>query len=160
VPLFSEDFLQYFRKDLGTLLTHPAGHARAEGDPLAWIRLTDEERMKAAVETGRGDHAGIGDSEQPFVWYKRILDVARAKHVRVIAVRFPVHPGYSAQASAAKVAEIDSFLLQHGVSQIIDLRDALTDIKDFQDEDHVNDTGVVPLVRLLEVKLQRPLLAR
>jgi hypothetical protein len=116
--------------------------------------------MAAAVETGRGDHGGIGDSEQPFAWYKRILDVARAKHVKVIGVRFPVHPGYSAQASAAKVAEIDSFLVQHGVSQIIDLRDALTDIKDFQDEDHVNDTGVVPLVRLLEVKLQRPLLAR
>src|SRR4029077_13004996 len=35
VPLFSEDFLQYFRKDLGALLTHSARHARAEGDPLA-----------------------------------------------------------------------------------------------------------------------------
>jgi hypothetical protein len=159
VPLFSEDFLQYFRKDLGTLLTHPAGHARAEGDPLAWSRLTDEQRMTAAVETGRGDHAGIGDAEQPFVWYMRILEVARAKHVRVIGVRFPVHPGYSAQALPAKVAHIDSFLLSHGVSQIIDLREALTDPKNFQDEDHVNEVGVVPLVRLLEIKLQRPLLA-
>jgi hypothetical protein len=159
VPLFSEDFLQYFRKDLGTLL-HPAAHARAEGDSLAWSRLTDAERMRAAVDTGRGDHAGIGEAEQPFLWCRRILEAARAQHVRVIGVRFPVHPGYSSQAPAAKVAEIDSFLLSHGVAQIIDLRDALTDPKDFQDEDHVNEVGVVPLVRLLEGKLQRPLLAR
>jgi hypothetical protein len=160
VPLFNEDFLQYFRKELGVLLTHSQGHARAQGDPLSWSRLSDEERMKAALETGRGDHDGIGAVEQPFVWYQRILDLARARHVRVIGVRFPVHPGYSAQAPAAKVAEIDSFLLSHGVSQIIDLRDALTDPKDFEDEDHVNEIGAVPLVQLLQQKLQRLLLPR
>ena len=44
VPLFSEDFLQYFRKDLGVLLSHAAPHARGEDDPLAWSRLTDEQR--------------------------------------------------------------------------------------------------------------------
>lgn len=160
VPLFNEDFLQYFRKDLGAALTHSQRHARAEGDPLSWSRLSDEERMKEAVETGRGDHEGIGAAAQPFVWYQRILDLARARHVRVIGVRFPVHPGYSSQAPAAKVAEIDSFLLSRGVSQVIDLRDALTDPRDFEDEDHVNEIGAVPLVQLLQQKLQRPLLPR
>jgi len=157
VPLFNEDFLQYFRKDLGVLLTHSAQHARAAGDPLAWSRLTEAERMKLAVETGQGDHDGVGAVEQPFVWYARILDLARARHVRVIGVRFPVHPGYSAQAPAAKVAGIDSFLLSHGVAQVIDLRDALTDPKDFEDEDHVNEIGAARVVTMLEQKLQRPL---
>jgi hypothetical protein len=160
VPLFNEDFLQYFRKDLGVRLTHSAQQARAAGDPLAWSRLTNEERMKDAVETGKGDHDGIGDVEQPFMWYARILDLARARHVQVIGVRFPVHPGYSAQAPAAKVAAIDSFLLSHGIAQIIDLRNALTDPKDFEDEDHVNETGAPLVVAILEQKLQRPLRLR
>jgi hypothetical protein len=157
VPLFSEDFLQYFRKDLGVLLTHSAQHARADGDPLAWSRLTEEERMKDAVQTGEGDHDGIGAAHAPFVWYTRILDLARARHVRVIGVRFPVHPGYSAQAPAGKVAEIDSFLLKAGVSRIIDLRDALSDPKDFEDADHVNELGAPLVLSILEQKLQQPL---
>jgi hypothetical protein len=154
VPLFSEDFLQYFRKDLGVLLSHAPSHARGEGDPLAWSRLTDQERMASAVETGREDHAGEGEYPAPFKWYTRILDLARARHVRVIGVRFPVHPGYSGQASAAQVAELDSFLRQHGVAQIIDLRNALTDPKDFEDPDHVNEFGAVPVVKMLEERLQ------
>jgi hypothetical protein len=155
VPLFNEDFLQYFRKDLGTLLSRSRTHARGEGDPLAWSRLTNEQRMASAVDTGRGDHAGIGDVQTPFVWYQRILDLARERHVRVIGVRFPVNAGYSSQAPAEKVAAIDSFLLSHGVSQIIDLRNALTDPRDFEDEDHVNATGAVLVVKMLEQKLQR-----
>lgn len=157
VPLFNEDFLQYFRKELAVLVSHSAQHARAEGDPSSWSRLTDEERMQAAVRTGQGDHAGVAEAEQPFIWYTRILELARAKHVRVIGVRFPVHPGYSEQISAAKVAGVDSFLLGHGVAQIIDLRDALTDPKYFQDEDHLSELGAVPVMGILEQKLQRKL---
>lgn len=157
VPLFSEDFLQYFRKDLNVLLTHSAQGARAGGNPSDWSHLTEAERMKEAVETGQGDHEGIGTAAEPYLWYTRILDLARARHVRVIAVRYPVHPDYAAQAPAQKVAQIDSFLLKAGVSQIIDLRDALTDPNDFGDPDHVNEIGAAPLVKILEQKLQRPL---
>ena len=159
VPLFNEDFLQYFRKDLGALLARSKPHARGTGDPLAWSRLTDEQRMAEAVDTGRGDHAGVGEVETPFVWYQRILDIAREHHVRVIGVRFPVNAGYSSQAPADKVAAIDSFLLSHGVAQIVDLRNALTDPRDFEDEDHVNETGAVLVVRMLQERLHRKLLA-
>jgi hypothetical protein len=154
VPLFNEDFLQYFRKDLGALLARSKTHARGEGDPLAWSRLTDEQRMASAVETGREDHAGIGQVQAPFTWYQRILDLARAHHVRVIGVRFPVNAGYSLQAPTDEVAAIDSFLLSHGVAQIVDLRNALTDPRDFEDEDHLNETGAVLVVKMLEERLQ------
>jgi len=155
VPLFNEDFLQYFRKDLGAMLSHAKTKARGAGDPLAWSRLTDEQRLESAVATGKGDHAGIGDSQVPFGWYQRILDVAREHNVKVIGVRFPVHPGYSGQVSAQKVAELDGWLTAHGVSQIIDLRNELTDPRDFEDEDHLNGTGAAKIVKVLEARLGR-----
>ncbi|MBS0419171.1 MAG: hypothetical protein JSR66_15785 [Proteobacteria bacterium] len=155
VPLFNEDFLQYFRKDLGTLFSRTKTKARGAGDPLAWSRLTDEQRLASATETGQGDHAGVGDSQVPYMWYQRILDVAREHHVKVIGVRFPVHPGYSAQISPDKVAELNTWLTSHGVSQVIDLRNELTDPRDFEDEDHLNDTGAAKIVKVLEERLHR-----
>ena len=89
------------------------------------------------------------------MWYQRILDVAREHHVKVIGVRFPVHPGYSAQISPDKVAELNTWLTRHGVAQIIDLRNELTDPRDFEDEDHLNDRGAAQIVAVLEEKLQR-----
>jgi hypothetical protein len=155
VPLFNEDFLQYFRKDLGTMLSRTRTKARGAGDPLAWSRLTDAQRQASAIATGEGDHAGVGDSQVPFMWYQRILDAAREHHVRVIGVRFPVNPGYSAQVSAQKVAELDAWLTGHGVAEIIDLRNELTDPRDFEDEDHLNETGAAKIVKHLEARLQR-----
>jgi hypothetical protein len=155
VPLFNEDFLQYFRKDLGTMLSRTKTKARGAGDPLAWSRFTDEQRQASATATGEGDHAGVGDSQVPYMWYQRILNAAREHHVKVIGVRFPVHPGYSAQISPRKVAELDAWLTGHGVTQIIDLRNELTDPRDFEDEDHLNETGAAKIVKVLEQRLQR-----
>ena len=155
VPLFSEDFLQYFRRDLGAMLSRTRIRARGAGDPLAWSRLTDEQRLANATETGQGDHAGVGDSPLPFIWYQRILDVAREHHVKVIGVRFPVHPGYSAQISPDQMAQLNVWLTSHGVTQIIDLRNELTDPRDFEDEDHLNDSGAVKIVKVLEQRLHR-----
>jgi hypothetical protein len=155
VPLFNEDYLQYFRKDLGAMLSGAKTKARGAGDPLAWSRLTDEQRHESAVETGKGDHEGVGDSQVPFGWYQRILDVAREHNVKVIGVRFPVNPGYSSQISPEKVTELDAWLRSHGVTQIIDLRNELTDPRDFEDEDHLNETGAAKIVKVLEQKLDR-----
>jgi hypothetical protein len=137
------------------MLSSAKTKARGAGDPLAWSRLTDEQRLESAVETGKGDHDGVGDSQVPFGWYQRMLDVAREHHVKVIGVRFPVHPGYSGQISAQKVEELDTWLTSHGVTEIIDLRNALTDPRDFEDEDHLNETGAAKAVKLLEERLQR-----
>jgi hypothetical protein len=155
IPLFNADFLQYFRKDLGAMLSHAKTKPRGAGDPLAWSRLTDEQRRASATETGQGDHAGIGDSQIPFEWYRRILDVAREHHVKVIGVRFPVNSGYSAQVSAQQVAALDRWLTSHGVTQVIDLRNGLTDPRDFEDEDHLNEAGAAKVIKMLEQKLRR-----
>ncbi len=51
--------------------------------------------------------------------------------------------------------QLDAWLTSHGVTQIIDLRNALTDPRDFEDEDHLNETGAAKAVKILEERLQR-----
>ena len=53
------------------------------------------------------------------------------------------------------MSELDAWLTSHGVTQIIDLRNALTDPRDFEDEDHLNETGAAKAVKILEERLQR-----
>jgi len=161
IPLLNNDFLQYLRKEIGAELDRLRGRAgpAGESDAVPWDKLTEAQRSAEAHNTGAEDHAGIGDSPVPYYWYERILKLARDHHVRVIGMRFPVHREYAAQAPPKQVAAIDAFLLRNGVAQIIDLRGALTDPRDFQDEDHVNDTGVVPLLPIVEKRLGRPLMA-
>ncbi|HEY3785383.1 MAG TPA: hypothetical protein VGL55_08895 [Steroidobacteraceae bacterium] len=164
VPLLNNDFLQYLRKEAGTDLDRLRGRGRGGGDTegeadgSSWDKLTEGQRRAAARSTGAEDHAGTGEYQLPFYWYERILALAHEHHVKVIGMRFPVHPDYAAQAPAAEVAAIDHFLLRNGVAQIIDLRGALSDPRDFQDEDHVNDAGVLPLLPIVEKRLGRPLM--
>ncbi|HVO44947.1 MAG TPA: hypothetical protein VMT29_01310 [Steroidobacteraceae bacterium] len=160
VPLFNNDFLQYLRRSIATGIARARGRpgdVRAQENEGAWGRLTEAQRIEEARDTGKGDHAGIGASPEPFYWYGRTVQLAREHHVKVIAVRFPVHPEYAAQAPADQVAAIDAFLLGKGVEQVIDLRTALADPREFEDPDHVNDLGVASLLPVLEVRLGRRL---
>jgi hypothetical protein len=139
VPLFNDDFVQFERK---ALAAHWSSRRRAQSLPVEedvpWSQRPPAERDAKARETGEMDHRGIGKSAEPFVWYARILKLARMRGVRVIGVRLPVNPGYSAFAPQEQVAVIDRYLMRQGISQIVDLRDALDDPRGFRDSDHVN----------------------
>ena len=102
-----------------------------------------------SIETphGKVDHI-LGGAATHFA-----LAASYFTDVRVIGVRFPVNPGYSAQITPDKVAALNNFLTSHGVSEIIDLRNALSDPRDFEDEDHLNDAGAVKVVKILEERL-------
>ncbi|MEO8467942.1 MAG: hypothetical protein ABI640_21695 [Gammaproteobacteria bacterium] len=159
VPLFNDDFVQYLRRVLlASFSTHRsaprgAGEILQEGVATTWQLLSDDERAEQARRTGDMDHRGVGQEQQPLFWYGRILELARERHLSVIGVRFPVHSEYSAQASVADVANVDEFLHSHGLTKIVDLHDALADPGDFEDEDHVNQTGAAKLLALLAPRL-------
>jgi hypothetical protein len=157
VPLFNNDFVQYLRKAVAARFSHGAAASATDDVEGTWSTLSDVARAAEARSTGKMDHVGVGQYAQPFRWYARILAVARSHNVRVIGVRFPVHPEYSAQAPPAKVALIDDFLRRHGITEIIDLRDLVTDPAEFDDPDHVNGQGTAVMVRELEERLHRPL---
>jgi hypothetical protein len=66
--------------------------------------------------------------------------------VRVIGVRYPVHPEYAAAASAS-IKEVDEFLRANGVSQIVDLQNLFTTPTAFDDADHVKPSRADELLR-------------
>jgi len=157
VPLFNDDFLQYLREFVAESL--PGAHRKVRNeDGPRWRELTETQRYGIAGSTGSGDHEGIGDYEEPFTWYKRILDLAREHNARVIAVRYPVHWQYSAWAPPAKVARIQERLRAAGLKDYVDLHDAITDPAQFDDPDHVTAQAAPVLLHLLEEKLRQPLL--
>jgi hypothetical protein len=79
-----------------------------------------------------------------------MLKVARERYVRVIAPPFPLDRNCAAPAPAAEMSTFDSFLQQRGVVEVIDLRDALREPRNFNDSVHVRQTGVANLLPLLE----------
>jgi hypothetical protein len=160
VPLFNDDFVQYLRKALAAMTSKKHRHvSEGDDDVSSWAHLTDDQRAAQARETGIGDHVGVGEYHEPFDWYRRIFDLARQHNIRVIGVRYPVHPQYSAQAPVTKIAEIDGFLRERGMTGIVDMRDAFADPKSFDDPDHLNGREADAFLRILGERLNESLSA-
>jgi hypothetical protein len=148
VPLFNDDFVQYLKKDARERLRrvrHPA-HSPA----VVWSDLPEGVRQKRALETGRGDHAGVGEFKEPLYWFEQILKLAEQHSIDVIPVRYPTSAGYLSQVPAAGKQTIDAALAGIGAPEVIDLGHALEEPEYFADEDHVNERGAAALLCLLE----------
>jgi hypothetical protein len=160
VPLMNDDYTQYLRK-----LVMMSFKSKKE-DPLrdlakksSWVRLTESARAQLARKVGTSDHQEIGKHDEPFVWYRRILELAHAHHVRVIALKMPVHPLYAATSPPDRNAAIDLFLHRSGVAQIVDLRNLLSDPSDFDDPDHISPRAAERVLKELARQTGLPILA-
>jgi hypothetical protein len=162
VPLLNDDFVQYLRnrcaKSLAAFFsTDVLGHAfsNRSGSPKqgSWQRLLDQDRKVKARATGLMDHKGVGKLNGPFIWYRKLIKLAKSHNVRVIGVRLPVDQGYAAQVPAKCVAMIDNFLYQNGIARILDLRNLFTDPIYFCDADHIKERYAGKLVTVLENRL-------
>jgi hypothetical protein len=161
VPLFNDDFVQYLRKVFASMTSKSHRSVSEDADNVSsWVQLTDAQRAEKARETGIGDHAGVGEFSEPFDWYKKIFALAREHNIRVIGVRYPVHPLYAAEAPPAKIAAIDRFLRDEGMTGIVDMRDAFNDPRSFDDPDHLNSQEADAFLRILDDRLKESLSAR
>lgn len=148
VPLFNDDFVQYLKKDTRERLRR--ARQPSHGAARVWSDLPEEVRQKRALETGRGDHAGVGEFKEPLYWFEQILELAEQHSIDVITVRYPTSEGYLSQIPAAGKQTIDAALARMGAPTVIDLGRSLKEPEYFADEDHVNDRGAAVLLCLLE----------
>jgi hypothetical protein len=158
IPLFNDDYVQYLRRSLSGQASHHASVADTDTHDRHWSEMTDEERREEAASTGREDHTGVLEYQDPFEWYGRILDLAAQKNLRVVAVRFPVDSQYFAQARPEWTVAIDRFLKDHGVSRILDLREMPLSPRDFDDPDHLSAIGTPIALQKLGRAIGRELL--
>lgn len=148
VPLFNDDFVQYLKKNTRERL-HRVRHP-APGPAVVWSDLPEAVRQQRALETGRSDHAGVGEFEEPLYWFEQILKLAQRHGIDVIPVRYPTSAGYLSQVPAAGKRTIDAALARMGAPAVIDLGHALQEPEYFADEDHVNERGAAAVLCLLE----------
>ena len=172
IPLLNDDFLQYLRKlitsrlarstDAGTVAGTGGGdQAGTTGDarPSGWARLSDAQRAARARQTGLSDHQSVGEHPESFEWYGRILDLARERDIRVIGIRYPVHPDYAASVDPVRTAGIERFLRERGMAQIIDLRGLFASPVAFDDPDHVRPDRAPALLEAIVRATGTPLVA-
>jgi hypothetical protein len=154
IPLFNDDFVQYLKKRIALSL-----HRNDEGmrhlDEVAWSNLTEEERARRARQDGIADHLGIGDYAAPFLWYERIVTLAREHDIRVVTIEYPVHAAYAAAASASAEQRVRAELRRLGVP-LLDFHAAFTDPSYFSDPDHVSRKGAIALLQQLSERTGRP----
>lgn len=150
VPLFNDAFVQYLRTDVRSMLNRKRSVSKMKAP--SWQDLPESSRFEVAHRTGVSDHAGVGDQNQPFFWYERILDLAHEHDVQVIAVRYPAHPAYLAGTPAEGAGKVNSELMHFGINDVIELGTALPDATYFEDEDHVNEKGAALVLERLEAK--------
>jgi hypothetical protein len=147
VPLFNDDFVQYLKKDLREKFRR----ARRPSHDAAttWADLPEAMREKRSLETGRGDHAGVGVVKEPVHWFGQILRLAQRHDIEVIPIRYPTSDGYRSQIPPDGKRIVDAAIAQAGAPAVIDVGRALREPAYFADEDHVNRRGAAALLCLL-----------
>jgi hypothetical protein len=159
IPLLNDDYVQFLRTrinaSLGPRRSNRISEPSSDG---SWASLPDAERARRTLATGEGDHLGVGLREEPFEWYRRIVELARARKIRIIAVRYPANAEYFASLSTDQMQRVDRELAKMGISKILDFRYAFTNADDFVDADHLSVKGVLKLLALMEQQLDMPLL--
>ncbi len=159
VPLFNDDFVQYLKLDLVKGWKHAPRGDDDEDTDAGWLARPQEERARFARQTGVGDHRGIGAHVEPFQWYARIVALARAHGIQVIAVRYPSTAEYFESVTPQEDAVIDRGLAAAGITDILDYRHVFADASYFKDPDHLSKKGVAALMQLLETQTHRKLRA-
>jgi hypothetical protein len=156
VPLFNDDFVQYLKVRLSQTVKRTRSDTSDE-EETRWQRLPQAERARLAREGGEMDHAGIASHPEPFEWYARIVALARAHGLRVIAIRYPATAEYLESVTPAQAAAVDRALAAAGVTEVLDFRYAFSDVSYFKDPDHLSNRGIDALLRLIETRTRRKL---
>jgi len=84
-----------------------------------------------------------------------LVRFCRENDIRVIGLRYPVAPSLKAMIDATDLTQIRSFYEALGI-EILDFTRAFSDPTLFQDQDHLNPTGVDVYSRILRDLVQRP----
>lgn len=155
VPFFNDSYIEYLNKDLQNSISGQKKKADFEQclreDESLWsTRITAKERLERAIATGKGDHKGVMDDQTLPDYFRQIIYLCQARGIRIIGVRYPAMEAYFAQLPAENEKRLESFLEELPFETILDYRNFSQDPQLYHNEDHLNATGALALLRQME----------
>lgn len=158
VPLFNDNYIEYLNQDLQNIISGKKKEVGLEQhlreDESLWsTRFTAQKRLERAIATGKADHRGVMEDPVLPQYYRKIIDLCVARHIRIIGVRYPAMQAYLAQLPAENSLKLEAFLKELPFETILDYRDFSQDPRLYHNEDHLNEDGARLLLRQMETDI-------
>ncbi|MEW4924500.1 hypothetical protein [Algibacter sp. 2305UL17-15] len=145
IPLFNDDYLRYF------LNATYAKFRNIEKNkaPIEWSKASDLEKEEIASNTGVTDHNSIMKNVEDLEIYKEIVTKLKLKNIKVIGIRFPVNKHYLNQCNTEDLDKVNRFIDDLNLDYNLDYSLKINNDSYFENEDHLNKTGMEKLSQLI-----------
>ena len=146
VPLFNNDYLNFFRNKLYTTLKGTT----VDTEQKAWENLTTKEKNEMSEKLGISDHASIMEQPQDTIYFKKMMGLFKEHNIKVISIKFPVTSKYIGQCSRDDVAKVNRFLSKFDFYAQLDYTHSIDSLNFFEDPDHLGKKGVEKIAHTIE----------
>jgi len=156
VPLFNNDYLNFFRNKLYNKLKGTKGANQEEN----WKEATIERKTEISKNLGNSDHAAIMGNPKDTIYFKEMMTEFKNRGVKVISIRFPVTSNYIGQCSGQDEDKVNQFLSHFEFYKNLDYSNTIKSIELFEDPDHLNKQGVLKITAHIESDTGLPIIAQ
>ena len=144
-PFLNDNYLRYF---LNTTYSNIRNYD-INIKPIEWSEASDSEKQKMASTTGKLDHNAIMTNTEDLEIYKELVNKLKLNNIKVIGIRFPVNTYYLNQCDKKDLDKVNSFINDLCLDYNLDYSLILSKTSYFENEDHLNKTGMEKLSTLI-----------
>lgn len=147
VPLINDDYLRYYLNKIYVYFRN--NNSNNNSKPVQWSDISNSEKEKMASISGKTDHNGIMTNNKDLEIYKELINKLKTKNIKVIGVRFPVNEHYINQCDKKDLEKVNQFIDSLNLDDNLDYSLQLNNSSYFENEDHLNKTGMEALSKLI-----------
>jgi hypothetical protein len=144
IPFLNDNYLRYF---LNTTYSNIRNIDKIK--PLEWSMASNSEKVKIASNTGKTDHNAIMTNTEDLEIYKEIVNKLKLNNVKIVGIRFPVSTHYINQCDKTDLEKVNHFINDLDLDYNLDYSYKLNNTSYFENEDHLNKTGMEQLSKLI-----------
>ena len=138
VPLFNNDYLNFFRNKL----YHDLKGSTIDSREQSWEELTFSQKNEIAEKLGKSDHSSIMGQPLDTTYFKKMMGLFKKHKIKVVSIKFPVTSNYMDQCSKEDSMKVDSFLSQFSFYKKLDYSRLINSHDFFEDPDHLKKRGI------------------
>lgn len=146
VPLFNNDYLNYFRNKVYSLVKGSTEPNKEK----TWGELSNEEKNLLSSNLGKSDHAAIMTQAIDTVYFRKMFKLFEYHKIKVVGIRFPVTPKYMEQCSPENIEKVGHFLDSFNFYKQLDYTHSIDSLDFFEDPDHMKARGVERIAKAIQ----------